>query len=465
MNTKAGSARSASAGDIRHLLSWAAEAASMEFAPSLLRRASLVLADDICAMVAGSREPEVRAIHAMNRAGPEEATVFGVSVRERVSADRAALANGMSVTWCELDEGVRSVPCHAGAYILPSLLAEAERLSLPAGEMLARLIVGYETLVRIAKAFPFDTMRSHPHGVWASLGAALGAALARGYDCDRLLGAASGAVTMAFAAPFSHAVEGALVRNAWTSAGARVGMLCADWAEAEISGIAESFHDALSTALGAGSAPMDIAGLGDEWVALEGYHKQFACCQYAHSAIAASLALRRSMAGGFRAADEIERIVVETHPLGETLDNPEPESSLAAKFSMYHAVSAASVLGTGGPSAFGMEAVRATDVAAMRSRVTIRRHDAIGAWPEDRPARVTWQMRDGRRLVEECRSAPGGADRPLTKVELLAKFEALTRDDFPEMAGGLKRLIELDRSSLEMPWARLVDEIIGRNET
>lgn len=368
----------------------------------------------------------------------------------------------MAVTWCEVDEGFRSVPCHAGAGILPCLLAESERLRLSTSEVLIRLLVAYETLVRIALAFRFSTMLSHPHGVWASLGSALGAGLARNHDGEQLLGGASSAVTMAFAAPFSHAVEGALVRNAWTAAGAQIGLMCADWAEVGVTGIAESFYDSLTVSLQALPEPLNIADLGSEWMALDGYHKQFACCQYAHSAISATLALRQIMPGDFNACDAIERIVVETHPLGETLNNPEPCSSLAAKFSMFHAVAAATVLGNAEPQSFGMEAVRRSDLAEMRHRVSILPHPSVGAWPEDRPARVTWVMRDGRRLMEECRSAPGGADQPLSEEGLLFKFRNLTEAEFPSMAAQLERLVALDECSLQMPWTQCVDHMIGR---
>ena len=41
----------------------------------------------------------------------------------RLDRFSAACANGMAITWCELDEGFRNASCHAGAYTLPALLA------------------------------------------------------------------------------------------------------------------------------------------------------------------------------------------------------------------------------------------------------------------------------------------------------------------------------------------------------
>ena len=39
---------------------------------------------------------------------------------------QAQRANAVAADWLELDEGYRVVPCHAGLYVIPALLAEAE---------------------------------------------------------------------------------------------------------------------------------------------------------------------------------------------------------------------------------------------------------------------------------------------------------------------------------------------------
>src|SRR5256885_2487954 len=55
---------------------------------------------------------------------PPRSTLFPYTTLFRSYA--VAAANGAAATWCELDEGYRLAPAHAGAYILPALLAEAE---------------------------------------------------------------------------------------------------------------------------------------------------------------------------------------------------------------------------------------------------------------------------------------------------------------------------------------------------
>ena len=172
---------------------------------------------NIAAIVAAEAEPEVRTAQAKltDFSTAREATVFN---RTAASVYRyaTAAANGTAATWCELDEGYRLAPAHAGAYILPALLAEAEAAGADTLQVLGALTLGYEIVGRCAQAFPFATMTVHPHAAFGTLGAAAGIGILRGYDADMLLATVSAGASMVFAGPYNHALEGALVRNLWT---------------------------------------------------------------------------------------------------------------------------------------------------------------------------------------------------------------------------------------------------------
>jgi 2-methylcitrate dehydratase PrpD len=200
--------------------------------PAVIRkRAALVLIDDVGAAVAASanRRSPPRAISKPPAAAQTEATIFAPGAPR---ADRlaAAVANGMAATWAELDEGYRLAPCHAGAYVWPALVAEAEARGARVDETLRALAIAYEITARFARAFPFPQMTVHPHAAFATIGAAAGVALMRRLDGAQLLAAVSGAASMAFAGPYGHAIDGALARNAWTAAGAWIGFRSVDWA-------------------------------------------------------------------------------------------------------------------------------------------------------------------------------------------------------------------------------------------
>lgn len=436
--------REASARSFRALCDFAARAMASPLPADIRRRAALVLIDDIGAAVAASSEPEVAAARALetSRATSREAAVFAPGAPR---ADRlaAALANGMAATWAELDEGYRLAPCHAGAYIWPALVAEAEATGARLDDTLRALALAYEITARLARAFPFARMTVHPHAAFATIGAASCVALLRRLDSAQLLAAVSGAASMAFAGPYGHALDGALVRNAWTAAGAFIGFRSVDWAMQGVGGIAQTPYDVFAVSFGAGCAPDELSrDLGTDWAIAQGYHKVFACCQYAHSMLEATLELHARLGEG--AGARVAAIEIETHPRGLTLTAVDPPSVLSAKFSMPHAAAAATRLGTGGAAAFTRATLADPSIAVLRRAVTLKPIANFAPWPNDRPARLTWIMDDGARHSAHCVNARGGADKPFDEATLLDKLADNARAVFPAMPRVLARLRDDD---------------------
>lgn len=445
----------------RELVNWAAAQQADAIAESVLKRAALVLADNIAATVAAESEPEVQRAQMLfaERATAPEATVFN-RARARVDRYNAAAANGAAATWCELDEGYRLAPAHAGAYILPALLAEAEACGATTLQVLRALTLGYEIVGRCAQAFPFSSMTVHPHAAFGTLGAASAIGLLRGFDADTLLAAVSSGATLVFAGPYKHALEGALVRNAWTGISAWAGMRAADLAPLGFGGLPESAYDVFVGCFGTTAEPSALtAGLGERWAIASGYHKLFACCQYAHSAVEASLVLGEKLAQAGRTADDIDEIVVETHPRGLTLTEVEPPTVLSAKFSMPHAMAASAVRGTGGQAAFARDTLDDPSIARLRHAVRLKPYAPIEAWPKDRPGRVTWRLADGAAWSETVENARGGLDQPFGADELLDKIETLTRGVFPTMPAVLRWLIADTSAAADTRWRGLVSDM------
>jgi 2-methylcitrate dehydratase PrpD len=446
----------------RELLAWATGIPPGAIRQSVLCHAALVLADNIAATVGAQGEPEVRAAQARFAEHPiaSEATVFN---RSAVRVDRysAAAANGLAATWCELDEGYRLAPAHAGAYILPGLLAEAEASASSTIDVLRALTLGYEIVGRFARAFPFASMSVHPHAAFGTLGAAAGVGLLREQTAEELLATVSAGATMVFAGPYNHAIEGALVRNLWTGMSAWAGLRAADFAPLGLGGMAESIYDVFVGCFGTSADPDVLtADLGQHWAIANGYHKLFACCQYAHSAVEASLKLADRLASAGRTTNDIAEIIVETHPRGLTLTEKDPPTVLSAKFSLPHAMAAVAARGTGGQSAFGRDTLDDATIVRLRQSVRLQPHTAIEAWPKDRPGRVTWHLTSGEAWTAAVENARGGADQPFSTAELLAKIEELTSDVFPSMPGVLRRLIANPAAMAAAAWRDVVAEMI-----
>ena len=158
--------RKTAAQAIRDLGDWAARMPASAIPREVLARGVRVLADDLAAIIGARDEPEVAAFHerVLGRARAAEATVYRGG-RRRTDRVSAAVANAVAADWLELDEGYRMAPCHAGLYVLPALLAEAEACNLAFSEMLRSLVLGYEIVTRVARAWPPRAMNMHSHAV------------------------------------------------------------------------------------------------------------------------------------------------------------------------------------------------------------------------------------------------------------------------------------------------------------
>jgi 2-methylcitrate dehydratase PrpD len=452
--------RAASAAGLTALCNWAVAVRGKALPDSVRRRAAMVLADDLSAIVVAAGEPQIAQARALLLAcgGAPEATVLAEGAF-RATREQAAAANGLAVCWAELDEGYRPLPCHAGAYVLPALLAEAEATDRTMDEVLGALAVGYEITARVARAYPFHRLSVHPHAAFNAIGAAAGLSALRGHDAETMFAAITAASTMVNPGPFNHAIEGALVRNVWTSIGATAGFRAADFAPLGIAGLRGALHDVFVDCFGcrprSEELSCDLPSGRGAWAIESGYHKLHACCQYTHSAVEASLSLAERVSDHAR----IVGIEVETHARGLALDVRAPETVLAAKFSMPHAVAAVAVRADAGPRSFDTASLADPAIAQLRKTVRLVPHDDVRAAPNDRPARVHWILDDGSRLTAAVDSARGGADQPFSEAELMDKFARLTRDTFPAAGEVLAGMVA--GRDIGAPWRDVLTRIVA----
>lgn len=458
------SARDEVISGVERLGAWITSVRLEDIPRPILERAVRVLADDVGAIVGARDEPEVARFHTrtLAAAGIAEATVFRGG-RARVDRRSAAVANGLAADWLELDEGYRVTPCHAGLYVLPALLAEAEASDLAFGRMLRALVLGYEFVTRIARSWTPGALSMQSHGRYGAIGAAAGVALARGADARLFLDAVCTAVTLTGPSPRTHLADGVLARNVWPAAGAWNGFMAVEWAECGIAGAPAAFFDVYSTVLGGTAHPQRLdAGLGERWSMEDGYTKVYACCQHLHSAVEAVLDMRPALLRGARLED-IVSVTVHTHALAMPLMNERPHTTLGAKFSMPHAVAAALVTGSGGADAFAATTLEVPALDALRRRVRVAPYAPELPAPNDRPARVRVTLSGGRSMTGECLSAQGGPDRPLPPETVWHKLEALASPVYPRMRRTFQELGGLAPARLGQGWKSIVTELTAKD--
>ncbi len=440
---------------VQQLIDWAVRQELSDIPIEVRQQGLMVIADDLAAMLSAESEPQVMNYQtALVASGPVGQASVIRRDRAKLAPLQAALANALSASWNELDEGYRRAVCHAGLYTLPILLAISESEKIAFSEVLRASVLAYEVTARFAKTWRFSALTIHPHALFNAVGAAAAVGFLRRLPAAQMRHAICNASTLGVVGPYSQAVRGSLIRNAWAAAGIFNGLQAIDWAIAGVTSLSETPHDVYHETLHSQAHIEDLTqDLGTDWAVSSGYHKINACCQYAHSSIEAMreiLDKHPELQGG----SGVAQIELQTHHLGMTLTDKEPVTTLGAKFSMPHALAASLVYGHGGAQAFSTQSMQDERVARLRRNVAMRLVDEELAWPHDRPAFVTLVTVDGQRYSANCLSARGGPDRPFTDDELWQKIDALSCASAPGLLEAMRALHALcARSTKDTQWA------------
>ena len=128
---------------------------------------------------------------------------------------------------------------------------------------------------------------------------------------------------------------------------------------------------------------------------------------------------------------------------------------------MPHAVAAALVMGSGGADAFAADTLQDGAIARLRQRVSVAPYVPELPAPNDRPARLSLKLVDGRRLEAECLSAQGGPDRPLPPETVYGKLDALAVPAYPRIRLVCEELAGLPDRRLAQGWRSIVDEFVS----
>jgi 2-methylcitrate dehydratase PrpD len=428
--------------DIKHgvaenllkLSDWATSLRYEDIPNHVLQQAVLILGDNIAATISASNEPEVNTYHSqlLSQEIGGVATIFRKG-GPKTSLMNAALANGLAITWNELDDGYTRTAVHPGALSQPLILATAQANNLSIQEMLKAVVVAYEIGTRFARSWPETLPRLHPHGVFNAVCSAAGYASLMKFEKTLFMNALTGACTMVSPGPYSHPIQGALIRNAWPAAGAWLGYFSCEMAQANIFGTPSGPYDVYQIGFGAPSKAEHLCmDLGSEWTITAGYHKLYGSCHHAHAsmeAIEKILNERPILRGG----ESIKSILIEVSKMAMNFNNTNPATTLAAKFSIPHAVAATIINGASATENFLHESMSNTQIAAIRSMVVMQELSNVRPWPYDRPAKVTIELQNGDKLSEFCEAALGSSSRPLELPTVLEKINNLSKAYAPNL--------------------------------
>jgi 2-methylcitrate dehydratase PrpD len=346
----------------------------------------------------------------------------------------AAFVSGTAAHGEDFDDTFEGGPVHAGAVIVPAVLAACERHSPDGGMALIGIAVGTEVLCRLSLVVPKAVHKAgfHPTAIFGAMGAAAGVGAALGLNAKQIVDALGIAGSMA-GGIIEYLAEGAWTKRLHAGWAAQSGIRAALLARAGFvgprtvfEGVHGLFHGFAHTTKGDYDA---LTGdFGTRWVTDTLAFKPYPCGTMAQPYIDCA---RRLAARGVRPED-IDEIVCEVaegtvHRLWEPLvDKQRPRNGYSAKFATPYLLATGFVHGGVGLGAFTEGAIHDPRVLALAAKVRFV-IDPQNPYPNNYTGHVRANLKDGSVIEERQPYLRGGAQEPLTRQDVTDKFTLNTQ--------------------------------------
>ena len=346
-----------------------------------------------------------------------------------LDAAGAAFVNGTAAHGEDFDDTFEGGPVHAGAVIVPAVLAIAERNKIEGRDALRGIAVGAEVMCRASLVAPKLIHKAgfHPTAVLGAMGAAAAAATALRFSKHQFVNALGIAGSMA-AGIIEYLAEGAWTKRMHPGWAAQSGIRAADLARAGFVGpraVFEGTHGLFRGFARTADGDWDklVGGFGERWVANSLAFKPYACGTMTQPYVDCA---RRLAQKGVRAEEVVEMVCEAAegtvHRLWEPLaDKQRPPNAYFAKFSQPYCIAAGFVLGHAGLEAFTEERVRDGRLRSLAAKVRYE-IDPDNPYPDEFTGHVRARLKDGRTLEERQGHLRGGRNEPLSRAEIEEKF-------------------------------------------
>lgn len=407
-------------------------AAHPEADPRALAVARRLVLDIAGICVAARREPYVAAaINSIDQPGP--CTVIGFE--QTMGVEGAAFVNGTAAHGEDFDDTYEGGPVHAGAVIVPAVLAAAQRHGASGADLLRGIAIGVEVTCRLCAVAPMKVHKAgfHPTAVFGAMGAVAGVGAMLRLSEQQLVDAFGIAGSMA-SGIIEYLAEGAWTKRLHPGWAAQSGYRAVRLAMNGFKGprtVFEGQHGFfhgyanLKTAAGEGDFAAMMQGFGSDWVWPTIAFKPYACGTMAHPFIDCARAFRqRGIAPEMIASIECETAEGIVHRLWEPLATKQaPPNAYAAKFSIPYAIAVALLKDNAGLGEYTDALALDADLRALAAKVRYV-VDPANPYPKQFTGHILVTLKDG--TVHEHRQAyfKGGAEHPLSDEDIVFKFHA-----------------------------------------
>lgn len=402
-------------------------AASTRALPPGVRDTVRNLLLDVSGLCVAARETDYVKAAVASAAGKGGCTAFG---HEGVFGPYdAALINGTAAHGEDFDDTFEGGPIHAGAVIVPAVLAAAEHRGLSGASVMRGIAVGAEIMCRMSLVAPTATHKAcfHPTAIFGAPAAAIGVAVALGLPPAKIAHAVGTAGSLA-SGIIEYLADGSWTKRLHAGSSAQSGIRAALLAEGGFVGPltvlegTHGFYKAFAPSRRPDFAPL-LNELGTRWLLETLAFKPFACGTMTQPFIDCAIELARS---GVKAIDivsmECEVGEGTVHRLWEPVAlKQNPPNGYAAKFSTQYCIAVGFLTGKAGFAEFTDQMALDPAIRSLAAKVSYV-VDPKNEYPKNFTGHIRASLRDGRVVEVKKPHMRGGAHEPLSDSEIAAKF-------------------------------------------
>jgi 2-methylcitrate dehydratase PrpD len=395
--------------------------------PAAVRRKCEDLLVDVAGLCVTARNEDY--IKSALASCDDDGSCSAIGHSRTLSTASAAFINGTAAHGEDFDDSFEGGPVHAGAVIVPAVLAACERHRPDGAAALLGIAVGTETMCRLSMVVPKAVHKAgfHPTAIFGVMGGAAGVGAALGLNAKQIVDA------LGIAGSFASGIIEYLAEGTWTKrlhpgwaaqSGIRAALLARSGflgPRTVFEGVHGLFQGFAHTTEGDYSAL--LGDFGSRWVTETLAFKPYPCGTMAHPYIDCA---RRLAARGIKPSDVKEMICEVSegtvHRLWEPLAAKQrPPNGYAAKFATPFILATGFVRGSVGLDAFTDAAVRDPQVLAFAAKVRYV-IDPDNPYPNGFTGHIRAVLNDGSVVEERQPHFRGGANEPLTRADIEEKF-------------------------------------------
>ncbi len=406
------------------LLSFVQEFEFRQAPPATRQRLQACLLD-ILGVAAGARDNHTSRV--LRAYACEHYPASGTASRllfdgRRVHPLGAAWAGGFCVDSLDAHEGHFTSKGHAGATVVPALLALADAYrrrgqQIDGAEFLSALCIAYETALRAGAALMATAPQYHASGAFSAIGVVCGGSRLLGLDGSSFRHALGIAEYFGPRCPMMRLVDHPSMLRDAHGAGAYAGINALLLAQAGVTGapaetvessaVAAQWHD-----------------LGQRWEIDAQYFKPWPVCRWAQPALTAMQSLLQQ--DPRIDAESIEWVRVETFHESMRLQGHAPANADEAQYGLAFPLAALICRGRVGPEEVTGDAIHAGDILALSQRIEIvEAGDLSSRFPEEILSRIQVRLTNGREIDSGTTAARGDPSTPMPAEELRDKFHQM----------------------------------------